>query len=172
MNFFSVKEFFYKLNTLGFILLLLPVLVFLFLHINSFTTLPAIDDKDQSEALLVSLTIVILIGLTIVHLLWQNRMKRLRTLNELARKMDGYFVMVLARHGCYTAALLLLATGFYLTHSIYFTGLFIVLLLALLAQWPGAARFCMQFQLKGSERDLVLHNQDLPRKPVRKQKIS
>jgi hypothetical protein len=60
-----------------------------------------------------------------------------------------------------------MAVGYYLTLSAYFTGVFIVMLLALLAQWPSPARFCLDFRLRGPDRDLVLHNQDLPRKSRR-----
>lgn len=164
MNFLSVKEFFYKINTIGFILLLMPVMVFVILHFSTLDTFASINDPRQELTLLVSLGVVILVGLTIVHWLWSIRINRLRGISELARKMDGYFVLVVIRNGAYAAGSLMMGIGYYMTHSPYFTGLVIVMLLALLAQWPSPARFCLDFKLRGADRDLILHNQDLPRK--------
>ncbi len=168
MNFFSVKEFFYKLNTIGFILLLLPLVLFVLLHFYTFGTDPAIGDDDQLTVLFLVLCSVVAIVLTIVHLLWRARMKRLITLSELARKMDGYFVLFVVRNGAYAAGSLLMAGGFYLTHNAYFTGVFLVMLLALVAQWPRPRMFCNAFGLRGPERDLILNNRDLYRKSARK----
>ena len=167
MNFFSVKEFFYKLNTIGFILLLLPLVVFVFLHFYTLATSPAIVDTDQLAVLFLVLCSMVAIVLTIVHLLWRERMKRLKGLNELARKMDGYFVLFVLRNGAYAAGSLVMSAGFYLTGSVYFTGAFLFLLLALVIQWPRPVNFCNAFGLRGPERDLVLYNRDL-RKPPRK----
>lgn len=164
MKFFSLKEYFYKLNTLGFILLLLPVIVFLYLNAAVLKTFPVIDQPAQQYVVLVSTLIFIAVALTIVNVYWRMRIRRLRSLSELAKKMDGYFLLVVLRNGTYALSLLVLGAGYYYTHMIYLFGLFIVVVLLLIAQWPGPARFCMAFQLKGAERDLVLHNEDLPRK--------
>ncbi|MBL7847211.1 MAG: hypothetical protein JNL40_07070 [Cyclobacteriaceae bacterium] len=164
MNFLSIKEFFYKLNTIGFILLLLPVIVFLYLHIAALKSIPMIIDERQHDVLLIIGCVFVAVALTTVNLFWRSRIRQLKVLGELSRKMDGYFVLVVVRQGVYAAGLLLLAGGYYLTHSIYFSGVYMVVVLALIAQWPGPARFCMTFELRGPEKDLVLHNQDLPRK--------
>ena len=165
MNFLSVKEFFYKVNTIGFILLLLPVIVFLYLHLDAMESFPLVADEPRKNGLLLLSSGFVAAILTVVNLIWRSRMKQMKTYPELSRKMEGYFVLFVLRNGAYAASLLLLAAGYYLTHSIYFSGVYLVLLLALIAQWPGPARFCMAFDLKGAERDLVLHNQDLARKP-------
>lgn len=165
MNFFSVKEYFYKVNTIGFILLLLPVIVFLYIHVSALQSFPAVADAGQKNLLLIFVTIFVAVTLTVVNLVWRARIAAMRSLGELSRKMEGYFVLFVIRNGAYAAALLLISGGYYVTHSIYFTGVFIVIVLLLMAQWPGPARFCLAFELKGAERDLILHNQDLIRKP-------
>jgi len=167
MNFLSVKEFFYKINTIGFILLLMSVLVFVFLHYFTLDRFPDIYETQAQIVLLEVLVAVAVVGLTSVHWLCRIRMQRLRSQAELAKKMDGYFVLVVIRHGAYVVASMIMAAGYYLTHSAYFTGSFIVMVLVLLAQWPGPARFCLAFRLRGPDRDLVMHNQDLPRQSRR-----
>lgn len=164
MKFFSLKEYFYKINTIGFILLLLPVIVFLYLHAAVLKSFPVIDQQAQQYTVLVSTLVFVTVALTFVNAYWRMRIRRLRSEPELAKKMDGYFILVVLRNGTYALALLVLGAGYYYTHLIYLFGIFIVVVLLLIAQWPGPARFCMAFQLKGSERDLVLHNEDLPRK--------
>lgn len=161
MNFFSVKEYFYKVNTIGFILLLLPVIVFLYIHVDALQSIPTVADVGQKNLLLIFVTIFVGIILTVVNLIWRSRIAAMRSLSELSRKMEGYFVLFVIRNGVYAAALLLVSAGYYVTHSIYFTGVYLVIVLLLIAQWPGPARFCLAFELKGAERDLILHNQDL-----------
>jgi hypothetical protein len=168
MDFLSVKEFFYKVNTIGFILLLLPVIVFLYIHVDALKSFPVVEDFKQTNALLSVSSVLVAAILTVVNLIWRSRIRQMRSYGELARKMEGYFVLFVLRNGAYSASLLLMAAGYYFTHSIYFSGCFLVIILVLLAQWPGPARFCMAFELKGYERDLILHNKDMagkPRKP-------
>jgi len=164
MKFFSLKEFFYKLNTIGFILLLLPVIVFLYLNAAVLKSFPVVDQTAQQYAMLGVVLMLLTLALTTVNLYWRIRIRKLRAQTELSKKMDGYFILVALRNGTYAMALLVLGASYYYTHLIYFFGLFMVVVLLLIAQWPGPARFCMAFHLKGPERDLVLHNEDLPRK--------
>lgn len=167
MIFFSIKEFFYKLNTIGFILLLLPLIVFVYLYLYAIETDHAIIEGGDQNKLLVIFVFVLLLDLTIVHLLWIMRIKKLKRLPELAKRMDGYFVLVLVRSVAYTLACLMMGVGFFLTESIYFTGLFIMIILLLMVQWPTPTRFSNQLDLHGSEREMVLNNLDLVKKRER-----
>lgn len=165
MNFFSAKEYFYKVNTIGFILLLLPVIVFLYIHVDALQSFPVVSDLPRKNQLFILISAMVVTILTVVNLLWRSRIDRMRALGELSKKMEGYFVLFVMRNGAYAASLLLISAGYYLTHSIYFTGIYFIVLLLIISQWPGPARFCLAFDLKGPERDLILHNQDLFRKP-------
>jgi len=165
MNFLSVKEFFYKVNTIGFILLLLPVIVFLYIHVDALKSFPTIDDAYRNTVLLALCYAFVLAILTVVNLAWRSRIKHMSSYNELSRKMEGYFVLFVLRNGAYAASLLLVSAGYYLTHNIYFSAGFLAVLLLKIAQWPTPVRFCNAFGLKGAERDLILHNRDLAGKP-------
>lgn len=168
MIFFSIREFFYKLNTIGFILLLLPLIVFVYLYLHAIETDPTIMEEGDRTMLLVLFIFVLLIDLTIVHLLWILRIKKLKGFLELSKKMDGYFVLVLVRSVAYSLACLMMGIGFFLTESIYFTGLFILIILLLMLQWPSAFKFSNQLDLRGSERDMVLNNRDLVRRGAKR----
>lgn len=168
MNFLSVKEFFYKVNTIGFILLLLPVIVFLYIHIDALKTFPIVDGAYETNLLLTLSSAMVATILTVVNLIWRARIKHMKSYAELSRKMEGYFVLFVLRNSSYAASLLLTAAGYYFTHNIFFSGVFLVVVVVLIAQWPGPARFCGAFELKGAERDLILHNQDLVKRPGKK----
>lgn len=168
MNFLSVKEFFYKVNTIGFILLLLPVIVFLYIHIDALKSFPTVSGEYQKNLLLSLACAMVAAILTVVNLIWRLRIKHMKAYSELSRKMEGYFVLFVLRNGAYAASLLLVTGGYYVTHSIYFSGVFLVILVILIVQWPGPARFCKTYGLKGAERELILHNQDLVGKPRKK----
>ncbi len=167
MNFLSVKEFFYKVNTIGFILLLFPIIVFLYIHIYAMKSFPIMMEVTKHNMLFIFLTTVVAAILTVVNLIWRSRIRHMRSYLELSKKMEGFFVLFVIRNSVYAVCLLLTGGGYYLTHSIYFTCAFMLILVVLLVQWPGPKRFCRVFELKGSERDLVLHNWDLvaKRKP-------
>jgi hypothetical protein len=161
MKFLSIKEYFYKLNTIGFILLLLPIGLFIFLYFDQITHPPMVDDKSHiliaGEVVLAIVTIV----LTTVHWLWAVRIKRLKKVIELAMKMDRYFLLMLLKLIAYSGCTFLSAAGFYLTGHPGFTAGFVLLLIAIAFQWPSPASFCRHLSLGRIESDMVMKNQDL-----------
>lgn len=161
MNFLSIKEYFYKLNTIGFILLLLPIGLFIFLYFHQITHPPTVDDK--SHILIVGEVVlgIVFIVLTTVHWLWVAGIKRLKKVLELAVRMDRYFLLTLQKLIAYSGCSFLSAFGFYLTGHPGFTALFILLLMAIAFQWPSPASFCRHLSLGHIERDMVMKNQDL-----------
>lgn len=168
MNFFSIKEFFYKLNTIGFILLLLPLVAFVYLYFRAASSQPAIVDAAESQLLLIVLILILVCDLTIVHLLWRARLNSAKSFQELAKKMDRYFMLVVMRNGAYAIGSLLMAFGYFLTESDYFTGTFLVIMILVVFQWPRAVTFCDHLDLRGSDREMVLDNRDLTQRKVRK----
>ena len=167
MKFHSIKEYFYKLTTIGFILLLVPLVVFISLYYYLITHRPVFVGK-QSEIILLSIAVGIsLVALTIVHWLFRERLKRLRNQLELARKMDGFFSISVLRMGVYCGCELVAGIGFYLTASSLFTGLFILIVIAGVFQWPAPSTFCRMMALRGAERDMIINNRDLYQKRKR-----
>jgi hypothetical protein len=161
MKFLSIKEYFYKLNTIGFILLLLPLGVFIFLHFRALENAPMMPDLETETTLLTIAIIIFFIDLTIVHLWWRIRLRRLETLLELAKKMDGYYSLTLLKMAVYCSFSLLSALGFFLTGSDWFTGLFILTSALLILQWPTPSAFCRYFTLRNDEREMILNGTDV-----------
>src|SRR4051812_21221616 len=164
MKFLSVKEYFYKLNTIGFIVLLLPLGAFAFLYYRSLSTWPPMADPNGVITNLIGAALIIVADLTIVHLWWIFRMKRLQSLIEISRKMDGYFYMTVTKMIVYCFTCFVMAIGFFLTGSEWFSGLFVALEVALLFQWPSRGSFCSQFSLRSDEKAMIMQNVDFYQK--------
>lgn len=164
MNFLSIKEYFYKLNTIGFILLLLPLVAFIWLYYHAIHSQPLITEEPTILMILAAVGIFFLIDITVVRWLSKAKMKRLKSRIELAAKMDGYFWITFLKMAVYCSCSLLMAAGFFMTANSYFTGLFVIVMITLFFQWPTPNSFCRHLDLRGSERDMVINNRDLPKK--------
>ena len=164
MKFLSIKEYFYKLNTIGFILLLMPMVLFIFLYFYQIDHRPMLHDINHVLLVGKSMLAVLMTVLTIVHWAWVVKVRRLRKVVELANKMDGYFLLALTKMSFYCGASFLMALGFYLTGHSGFTAVFILLLLGTAFQWPTPAAFSRQMRLGHIERDIIMNNRDLYQK--------
>ena len=161
MKFLSIKEFFYKLNTIGFILLLVPLLTFLFLYYTPATTPePAITEEDGINQLTSGLITTFIIDLTIVHWVKLARVKKLNKLLEISKKMDGYAGIFLFRSINYTLFSLLASLCFYLTESVNFAGIFLFIIIVTLLQWPSRSAFCRLLNVTANERTMIMTNGD------------
>lgn len=161
MKFLSIKEYFYKLNTLGFILLLMPMVLFIFLYFRQFDHQPMLKDINHVLMLGKAMLAVLLIVLTIVHWVWAVKIRRLRKVVELAKKMDGYFVLALMKMSFYCGASFLMALGFLVTGHSGFTVVFVLLLMGTAFQWPSPSSFSRHLRLGHIERDMMMNNRDL-----------
>ena len=161
MKFQSIKEYFYKLNTIGFILLLIPLALFIFLYYYAIRHNPPVRDEPTAFVLLISFSAIGVIEIITVGLLWNARINKIRKYNELASRMDGYFSLMLLKMAIYCGCFLMMAAGYFLTGNSLFTALFLVVGILLIFQWPSPSSFCRHFNLQGSERDMVIHNRDL-----------
>lgn len=164
MNFFSIKEYFYKLNTISFILLLLPLVAFIFLYYRAIQSETLITEESITIMILATVGILFLLDLTIVYLLWKSRIRKLKIRIELAEKMEGYYWLTLIRMAVHGGISLVMAGGFFLTESSYFTYMFGLVMIIILFQWPTPRSFGRQLDLRGSDLDMILNNRDLSRK--------
>lgn len=170
MKFLSIREFFYKLNTIGFILLLLPVVAFIFLYIRLGETTPMITDPAEINLLLGATVLFQVVLLTTVHLRKKSKIQVVKTRIELSSRMDGYGEIFIFRMSLYALNSLIIAVEFYFTGSLYFTGIMILIVLTGIAQWPMRKSFCKLLGLNRSETEMVLTDGDIvPQKKKRTQ---
>ncbi|NOT77220.1 MAG: hypothetical protein HOP08_20035 [Cyclobacteriaceae bacterium] len=168
MKFLSIKEYFYKLNTIGFILLLMPLMVFIFLYYTLPENVPMVSDQEQEATLLLIVLVIFFIDLTTVHWLWSVKMKKIEKEIELAKRMDGYYSLTIMKMVMYCAGSLMMAFAFYLTSSMMFTAFFLAISIVIAFQWPSASAFCKHFRLHGREREMIMTGGDVVTKNKRR----
>ncbi|CAN5258448.1 hypothetical protein BH09BAC3_BH09BAC3_20150 [soil metagenome] len=161
MKFLSIKEYFYKLNTIGFIVLLLPITTFIFLYLVASKDAPILADWEDVRALLIVASVLLVLDLTIVHWVYRVRLEKMKSFLELAKRMDGFYTLTLMRLGAYCGCAIAMGFGYYLTHHHIFTGLFGLMLLITIIQRPTRALFCREFDLTKNEREMIMSGGDL-----------
>jgi len=162
MNFSSLQEYFYKLSNRCYLLVLLPLGLFIYLFQQLMTRQiePIVQDEPLVNIIIVTLCVFGLVNLTTVHGVSVQRLKKYAAELGLGRKLDRYHEIVLFRIAASSASSLMMAAGFLLTGSEVFGIFFIGILLWTLLQWPTSKRACQDLQLKGDEYDMVLYKKD------------
>ena len=162
MNFSSLKEYFYKLGNRCYLLVLLPLAVFIYLFRQLMTRQigPIIQDEPLADIIILTLCVFSLVNLTTVHGVSVQRLKKYAAELGLGRKLDRYHEIVLFRIAASSASSLMMAVGLLLTGSELFGVLFMGILLWTLFQWPTSKKACRDLQLKGDEYEMVLYKKD------------
>ena len=163
MNFSSLREYFYKLHNLLYLIVLIPLLAFVVLYwqmqIGNIHGV-LLQNEYINHVLLIALSFLVLVDWMISLLMFKRGLKATRTLDSLGKKLDRYYLFTLLRFGLVVSGSIGLAIGFYLTENQLFTILFISSLALLLLFWPSPAKVCNDLQLKGDERTLVYYKKD------------
>jgi hypothetical protein len=157
MNFTSIKEYFYKLYNVCYLLLLLPLLIFIFIYyqLTEKKIVPIIAEEMQIQAMIAGAILLVIINLTTVHWVSGKRMKVYVTEPGLGRKLDRYYEIIFLRFTAGATSSLLAAIGLLLTGSVLFAAIFIVVLLLLAVQFPTSRKACKELMLKGDEYTMV-----------------
>ncbi len=162
MNFTSLREYFYKLVNRCYLLVLLPLAVFIYIYYQllSKKIVPYIQDEPLITIILVAIIVLSLVNLTTVYWLSRRRLKKFSTEVGLGNKLDRYFEIIMFRMSACSASSLAMAIGLFLTGSEWFAICFIVVLGWVMLQWPSSRRACRALALKGDEYEMVLFKKD------------
>ena len=162
MNFISLREYFYKLANRCYLLVLLPLSVFIYIYYQLLSR--KIESLTQDELLVTDILAAAvglsLINLTTVHWLSKRRLKKYAAEIGLGHKLDRYLEIIMLRIGACSASSLLMAIGLLITGSEWFAVVFIVILFWVLLQWPSSRKACRDLRLKGDEYEMVLLKKD------------
>lgn len=156
MDFTSIKEYFYKLWSRLLLLLIIPIFVFISLHIVHTPITSGYDDVVISNA--VTLTVV-LVWLAALFLNFK-RIKSARKGQGLRQKLEKYFELTTVRFSLIGLVCLILAVGFAFTLANYYTYAFVAHLVLAGLLWPGGRRVAQELRLRGDEREMVYHRKD------------
>ncbi|MFZ1808583.1 MAG: hypothetical protein WAU36_15225 [Cyclobacteriaceae bacterium] len=162
MKFSSIKEYFYKLNNLCYLITLIPLGVFIFLYLKMQEGKIYAIIQEQHRILITQILVFALCALilTIVHLVVKKKMKVYSRDLSLGYKMDKYFYLSLSRIVLGALASLLVAGGLFITGSEIFSAYFLAILLWMAYQWPTPKKMCAELLLKGDEKEMVLYKRE------------
>jgi hypothetical protein len=162
MNSSSLREYFYKLANRCYLLILLPLGVFIYLYyqFESKKITPYIKDESITLIILAGIVVLSLIYLTTVHWLSRKRLKKYSAEVGLGRKLDRYYEIVMFRYSACSSSSLMMALGLLFTGNELFGIFFMGILLWIMLQWPTTKRTCRDLDLKGDEYEMVLFKKD------------
>ena len=158
MNFSSIKEYFYKLYNACYLLLLLPLGIFIFIYyqLHENKIVPIVQDEMQILLLTAGALVLVILNLTTVHWVSRRRLKKYAALPGLGLKLDHYYEIIFLRFASGSISSLLLAIGLMLTASEYFPFIFVLVLATMAFHWPTSRKACRELKLRGDEYKMVM----------------
>lgn len=161
MNFHSLGQYFYKLYSILFVLLLVPLVVFSFLYQALRTEwLPAVDLSSYQQQITYVVGGVVITVWLVAYLIFITRLKPMRRLFSLGERLSRYASLTIVRSVLFSIGLLLLAIGYFFSENQWLTIGFMVSLLLPVLLWPVPSRVCRHLKLKGDERMMVFYKMD------------
>lgn len=158
MKFGSVKEYFYKLNSRGYQLMMVPFILFIFfyaqsiLNLNSFVVL----SQENSYLLFKSLSSISMIVLTIVQLAANRKARMIGSEVGLGIKLEKLGTLLTRKMMIMALTVMMMPLALLFTGDNYFSLAFGVLVLWFFLQWPTPDRVCRLLNLRGDEREMVI----------------
>jgi hypothetical protein len=158
MKFSSIKEYFYKLQSRCYALLLLSLcfMIGFYLIKHFIITDFKIQDEETKFLVRIILPMIGLVELTSVHLLTLFQFQKVRKIPSLGDRLDQCATLATIRMAVGVTTCLIMIVGLALTESEMFVALFALCLLFIFLQRLNPDKICNQLQLKGDERQLIL----------------
>jgi hypothetical protein len=155
MNFFTIAQYFNKLNSVLFLLMMMPLLGFIAIYF-----FPNPSPAGPWDNTVIGIFSLVTLGWILAKIRFDKKIKSVRNAQGLGTKLDNYFEITIVRYSFLSAGSLLLALGLYLSDNdvfavVYFAGLVLSAL-----HWPTAGKACRDLKLKGDEREMVYFKKD------------
>jgi hypothetical protein len=158
----SISGYFYRMFNINYLLVLLPLAGFIYTYIQyRREQISALLGEEDTFLLQVVLSGLVAFDMAVVQVFTAFRLRRIRREPSLGRRLEAYFTVNLIRFATGSFSSILLAGGFYVTLSQYFSAALLVVLAWMAWHWPLARKVCDDLRLRGDELRVVLHRQDL-----------
>ena len=155
MNFITISQYFNKLQILFFILLMLPLLVFIAVYFF----FPDNPEDHRIEYFIIFPAAAIFDWL-LAMIMFNKKIKSARNAQGLGAKLEKYFELTIVRYCFLCSAGLILALGLFLSASDVFTALYLGNLLLSSLYWPTGPKVSRELMLRGDEREMVYFRKD------------
>ncbi len=162
MKFGTVREYFSKLYTMGFQLMMLPLITFILYYAQWIIKMPELVklDKEISNALLITLGCLSVIVISIVQILTLKKAKQIARVVGLGIKLEKMGSVLKTKMATLSTLILLMPLMLVFTDENYFAIAFVVLSLWYFLQWPTPGRVSRLLKLKGDEKAMVISRGD------------
>jgi hypothetical protein len=161
MKYNSLGQYFYKLYTLIFILMLMPMGVFIFLYQRvRLGFQQPIEFDINEEYVLYGVIGVSLLDWLMASILFHYRLRFVLKTKSLGERLSQYATLTIVRNAAVSFGMLMLAIGYYLTEEKWLTVIFLASLILPVLYWPSPKQVCRNLQLKGDEYKMVLYRMD------------
>lgn len=158
MNFNSLQEYFYKIQTVLFLLILTPLITFTTVIVQPFNNHRIIAlNKTQSLVTAVAIGVASFMIYLIALIIFRKSVKKIAKQVGLSLKLERYYAATFLKYTMGAVCCLLLVAGFFLTGHFMYTVCFGLMLLLFLISWPWPSKVCRDLKLKGDEREMVFY---------------
>ena len=155
MSFITITQYFNKLHSTLFVLLMVPLLVFIALYLTADATPPLARAEFQ-----IIIASVVLADWFAAMKIFNKKIKSARIDQGLGAKLDKYFRSTIVCYSLLSFASLMLALGFYFSGNDLFTAAYLAGLFLAGIRWPTGRKVSKDLQLKGDEREMVYFKKD------------
>jgi len=157
MEFVSISEYFYKFSSRLLLILLLPILVFIYAYLQ-----PVITPTDLAwhPTQLVLIGGIVLFVWALAFIFFNKKIKSIRNGQGLREKLEKYFRLTIVRYTLFSFCSLVLSVGFLFTRNDAFVLIFILQLIVCGIVWPFSFKVSSDLKLRGAEREMVYYKKD------------
>lgn len=155
MNFITIGQYFNKLQSALFFLLIIPLLVFISLSFYGME-----NPVDPTTEYSVILPAIVFLDWLVATIVFNKKLKSIRKQQGLGAKLGKYFSLTTLRFSMLSAGSIVLAGGLFLTRNDMFTWIFIGGMIFSAILWPTARKVSNDLHLKGAEREMVYFKKD------------
>lgn len=155
MEFFTISQYFNKLQIVLFLLLIMSLLAFSAVYLAVGGMSP-----DPRPEYFVVIPGAAVLDWCAAMIIFNKKIKSLRHQQGLGAKLEKYFKLTIVRYAILSSGNLLLAGGLYLTGSDLFTGFFAGGLVLSAMLWPTSHKVTRDLRLRGDEREMVRFRRD------------
>lgn len=162
MKFGTVREYFSKLYTMGFQLMMLPIILFIVYYSQWIIKIPqpVKFDQETSNTLFIIMSCLSITVLVIIQLITKTKANRIAREVGLGIKLEKMGSVLSAKMVTLSILILVMPLLLLFTDENYFALAFGVLSLWYFLQWPTPGRIARLLKLRGDEKTMVITRGD------------
>jgi hypothetical protein len=155
MEYFTIGQYFNKLNIRLLLIILLLLLGFIIAYLQSATPSEPVTWLSFPQT-----ATIVGADWFIMFVYYLKKIKSIANDQGLGLKLTKFFYLTIVRFIMIALACVFLLYGFYLTKDDKLTGLFVINLALMGVLWPTSKKVTNDLRLKGDEREMVYYKKD------------